>query len=958
ISFLFGSVIPAPDIDEYGVLLSTVNTNVTPPRAIVEPDVYWVSEPYSTNNHAGTGYYWSPNAGRVFAVNSGPVDIQWRKAVASVPVGTPSNVSTSVLSGATYTILSRRYVVSTSPAKPVRQMYWTEGDFAPMGKRVIVPATRVGGLKIVYNNSFPERVAQAFPQATVIEPDPSQRLDETRTLWYDQTLGSIHAYNVEGRVFMEILGDLREDRITRQHLGFEIVDVIREPNPSRVTTSLGEKITAFPGDLPDDTGLFPEPILTGSQLFTYQHSVQGSDEVHYYAARETRNLNDLQVHWLEPGVAGLKWPFRFVRYELVWPSEVTAYSHYVRPRVDTEAEARLTAVSLPNENAPFIQYQDALDQVRGKLTERFQYYSFLVPAQPAHRALLRFNSGEHVRFERVFSWLDDTLRSGAFAGTVATNLTAWDAGHARFTFTDALHSPRTYAATARVGDRINPPPGEYGAGYNESYLAGHIVEAVGNTFHPVAYQDPFQVGFETANRGAIIPVNAIPGSNLLEVSWFRQNRVDAEAGFKSIYWPAVTARYTLEWPVDATEIVLASNRGSGPLLSLQARGSIYFQNDRSLPGYNPNEEHALMQGGQAYALRDDLNLTSGASYSSDPYVLLEFTAEDGRPAMRAFKVLREKPSEGITFDYTVAAGTVLQPPMPLPLLEPPFAPKLPGQPRVSLNEEFSHWTLSASTNTSGLWTLVTSARHFLAPYTEVALQNTAPVSAPTWFYPLHADTQSLEGYVSAHRAFPLASYSGVPAANAHRWRFAVGRTNGLSASASALVAVPNLASNWLVTLTEVNGSLGYVEVDFAADTPTAAHASTRLFLRESLGTTGAYNGWRAAPEALPSAVTNSALRDFYASFTLEDRKGNLWVYRGPHETGGTALTTIQFYYRTLPGFHFPSLALETQPPVGTITPYLRTRNAADGSFVGDGVRGNADNDQVGDGNAHGIRYHP
>src|SRR5262249_37157793 len=61
-------------------------------------------------------------------------------------------------------------------------------------------------------------------------------------------------------------------------------------------------------------------------------------------------------------------------------------------------------------NAPRIAYQDPLDQPRGKLTESFAYYSWLSVEQPAHRALLQFTSGENVRFERIFSWLDTSLR--------------------------------------------------------------------------------------------------------------------------------------------------------------------------------------------------------------------------------------------------------------------------------------------------------------------------------------------------------------------------------------------------------------------------------------------------------------------------------------------------------------------------------------------------------------------
>ena len=97
-----------------------------------------------------------------------------------------------------------------------------------------------------------------------------------------------------------------------------------------------------------------------------------------------------------------------------------------------------------------------------------------------------------------------------------------------------------------------------------------------------------------------------------------------------------------------------------------------------------------MLGGQAYALRDDLNrvlttapaVLSGASatYSSQPFVLLDYFDSDLRPKMRAFKVLREKLAAGIVFDYVVTAGgdldrsgagRILQAPMPLPFLPPP-----------------------------------------------------------------------------------------------------------------------------------------------------------------------------------------------------------------------------------------------------------------------------------------------
>jgi hypothetical protein len=84
------------------------------------------------------------------------------------------------------------------------------------------------------------------------------------------------------------------------------------------------------------------------------------------------------------------------------------------------------------------------------------------------------------------------------------------------------------------------------------YFAGYINQDRGISFNPVAYKDPFASGFEAANQGAVIPVNAIPGQNHLEVWWFRRNQStelrDEALGFKPTYWPAVVGQYTVEFP--------------------------------------------------------------------------------------------------------------------------------------------------------------------------------------------------------------------------------------------------------------------------------------------------------------------------------------------------------------------------------------------------------------------------
>ena len=469
VSFAFGSVIAPPSKDEAGLLLSAANAGG-----------YWLPEPHTTNGHTNSGYYWSPHARLVYASQAGPLAITWVKA-APIPLAqvvnysNPNGSPSFRTNGANkFLLYTERYIVSGAAAKPPREMYWTQKGFR-LGKSIVVPTARVGAVNVVYNNNFPRTVVTEYSGVGSTSPTDGSTnavLQELRTLWYDEGQGAIYAYNAEGRVFVELLGDKRPDGTTYNPLGTEIVDVVKQPTPLDVTVELGERIIPPEGASLDD--LRPDPVnqATG-QSYAYQHNPNGTDKVEYYGTHETRNLNDYLVHWMETGEAGLFWPKLFGRYKLVWPTAVGKYSLYLRPTVATDAEAQLTAVPMQPENAPFIEYQDPLDFPRAKFTPDFKFYTFLDPSQPVHRSLLRFTSGENIGFERVFSWLDGNLRSTNFASSpIATNMDAWNG--TTFEWPSALQAPRVVNQTAIVGERINAPSGEAGSITDQPYLAGHI----------------------------------------------------------------------------------------------------------------------------------------------------------------------------------------------------------------------------------------------------------------------------------------------------------------------------------------------------------------------------------------------------------------------------------------------------------------------------------------------------
>ncbi len=415
VAFLLGSVIAPPETDVSGALLTNA------------PSDYWRAEPFSTDNHAGATYYWSPHASSVFAIQSGPISVTWQKLQGTnvEPDGYSKNPdSYFVESGFYFPLKTVRYVVSGTAVKTPRKMYWTEETFSDLGRPVTIPNTRISAVNVLYSTRFPERVSSAYVAVgqSFVTGVATNRLQETRTLWYDNIGGQLRAYNLEGRVFIELLGD-KVDNNSFRHLGFEIIDVCQQPYPSDITTDLGDTIAPYANGISDST-LLAEPLDLGSP-FLYGQKTPSQATQDYYAVRETSNLNDALVHWTQTGSQAIQWPFVFTRYKFRWPTDVAKYSHYVRPSAPSASVAALTSVELPSQNIPAIQYQDPLDRPRAFLTENARFYTQLDTNYPAHRTLLRYLSLNQVAFERVFSWLDETLKTtSGFENSLATNLTS------------------------------------------------------------------------------------------------------------------------------------------------------------------------------------------------------------------------------------------------------------------------------------------------------------------------------------------------------------------------------------------------------------------------------------------------------------------------------------------------------------------------------------------------------
>ena len=674
-------------------------------------------------------YYFSPHANQSFASQAGRVDITW---VTRVPVAITGD---AVLK---YRTRFESFAVSSATNKPARTIYWTESGFN--GPIVSIPSGKIQTVNPIYTTNFPQLVAEEFKQlGTAASTDTATSLPPQRkTLWFDKigSSSSVRAYNLEGRIMLEYLGaPVTGANQIYEFLGADIIDVVQVAPTVVATVDLGDPLTPrnAAGGLEPVNGnseYLASPVILSSPdgKNYYGTSARADGRLQYHAERATDSPGRVVFYWMElsdaaifaptatagPGL-GIYWPTLKNAYNQVWPSELSKYAHYSVP---TGGSTNATGLQFATGFVPQIVYQDDPAEAEATLDATTQRLQVAATTDGLNKSLLKFTKGLEVWYVRLYTQTETRSRTiavtnggsgytsaptvtfgGGVTGATATatvlggkvtsiavnNIGANFTSVATVTLSGGGGSGATASVSelgfqesdglaainqmANVGDRLVAP-----AGYR---VGGYI--ASGNNFYAKAYVDPFTAGMAAADKGAIIPVNALPGANVLKVWWFK-DVVPPSAKFESFSTPAKIATYTISYPTTPATIVLASGSGSGDLGPDQAAGSVYVQNDRSATGFNPNEEHAMLLPPRVYAIRDDLNVTTGSTYTSEPFVLLSYTSSvDGRPAMQVWKVLRELDLPGtandIRFDYPITAGTILKAPMPLEVLPPPIDPE-------------------------------------------------------------------------------------------------------------------------------------------------------------------------------------------------------------------------------------------------------------------------------------------
>ena len=638
-------------------------------------------------------YYYSPHAEKSFASQAGQVTVNW--------------VSTSANASGYYEIMTETFAVSSSSSKTIRTIYWNQRGFDAPPVNITDPT--IMSVNPIFNTSVPKAVLNE-----VLAPGDSPTTPSIYSTLKFTKIGAtaqLSAYNVEGRIFVEYLGKARIGSDVLTYIGSDVVEIVRQADTTFATTYLGNEILPHDGT----SGVLTASPVNGSSLNYYASVTKSDGLLIYYAERTTSAsndpdngnpasetaYNDVKFYWLEKGDYGIQWPKYKDAYWLRWSPNLTDYTFQT---VDDDGSTEDTGLQFTSGALPSIVYQDDPAGAEASLDALTQSVLVNPGADGRNRSLLKFTGSgvpwyvnlytqtEGRVISRVSTYsttsgvttvtVDSTiglevgmLVSGTAITGTATISSIADSTHytlsttssptdgsSTLTYTvESDQAARIVATTAAtVGDRLVPPTGHELGGYISS----------GTCYYPAGYANPFTAGMDAANLGAIIPVNAKSGSNTLIVRWFKKVAAPSSQ-FSDFYVAGKIGRYTVSYPSSPSEIVIAQGVGTGDLTGAEAAGSVYYQNDSTLVGYNPNEEHAFMLGGRAYALRDDLNVATGTSYTSDPYVLLAYTnSSDLRPMIHAYKVLRT--NETYTFSYTATAGTLLVKPYPLPLLPLPL----------------------------------------------------------------------------------------------------------------------------------------------------------------------------------------------------------------------------------------------------------------------------------------------
>lgn len=853
-------------------------------------------------------YYYSPHAGKVFATQPGRVTVTWVSNLPDTSAGGEVN-------NPTYKFRTEVVSVTSSPNVAQRPIYWTEKSFS--APAVSIPKGGIVTVNPIYNLFMPSHVANEFePVGENLSTDTNaQSSKENRTFWFENIGGraSLRAYNLEGRLFVEYLGALRQGQSgVYEFLGVDIVDIKMVAEPTIIETDLGQPLRPRQRAAQDGDDQLTASIVLNTNSDDnkplYATSVLTNGTLVYHAERQNDNPDKVQVYWMEaldaaiypdtPPNLSISWPKYLRKYVHVWPSSLDSYEAVT---VTATGSGVATGPQFDTAHLPQIIFQDdpaETEVTLGVGTGRL-LADFTLSSDQTNRTLIKFLEDGIPWYVPLYIQAENLLGSPAVVDPDGAGpLNGVEAvSTINDTNADGLQDLRM---TVNVGGRIEPP-----AGYSR---AGYI--AAGDIYYPAGYIDPFVQGPAAAVTGAIIPVNSRPGHDQLTVWWFKEV-TPPSAKFVPFFLPSKVGRYTVVYPTGKPQIVIASGIGTGDLGFSQQAGSVYYQNDASKPGFNPNEEHALMLASRAYALRDDLNIPAT---TSEPFVLLAYTSPtDQRPSMDVYQVVRE------TFAYPLAydaiAGTKLQPPGPL------FALPLP----LTSSKQSKNYEVDASGDPA-------AGVNAPAVYAKFTFEDRQGYD---WIY-RGAHQKTSAGAISVINGSGQVSAITVPVSGAGYVTAPVvtvsASASGTRATATATLGGLNAASFTITSGTKSYAVAPAVSISGGGGSGATATAVLKRGLVTGVAMVARGTGYTSAPTiafsggtqlaagTAPTGVGNAT--GFCVTSIAITNAGSGYTVAPEVRIAPPISFGMKFYYNSMAGFYEPALPFDSQRPPGTIMPFI------------------------------------
>jgi hypothetical protein len=514
----------------------------------------------------------------------------------------------------------REYETGNTPVQDPVIIYYNKYSKAPQVSVSSIPRPRL------YYNSMVNK-----------PPDDIEDKDSTKNIYLELT--NINTLIAEGRNDITptyIIFQCDEDSTDSVDdlIGIEIIQ-IRECKPEKFvetdfnqTFHVGSRLLPFTSSskLEAYSDLYAE-ILNGNdsidqeKILIYQHNVEKSPQYkHVWAIGENEdNPANMEIIWMKEGFRGIQWPYKYRQYYAKWPKDVPEkYQLYVRG----DETVHGPSVTIPSKlNPEFIKESFESAFHFSELSVSAKGHIFKTNGSPGW-VLLKYATGpEHGQPGKF--WVGfEVVRCIDNAFTLEPQ--NWDIGKE---IVDSYHE--AYTSPYFVPGYIHIPEGD---ACNKC-----------DRYAPAIYDQ------ENGGTGQIFAVN----EGVMEVWWYNLSRIqDPEGPTWSdwpenlrVPWPSKVMQYNAVWPKDSKSIIIARQNGTDVINPLQYGDDweLYYQNDPSQHGYNPNEEHAAVYpyktGLGIFPLRNDLNIPE----SSEPYVLMKYKAQPDNQMWRfeLYKVFDE-----------------------------------------------------------------------------------------------------------------------------------------------------------------------------------------------------------------------------------------------------------------------------------------------------------------------------